>query len=866
MKPVYLEFCGVNSFSEKAVIDFRKLLSGGVFGIFGDTGSGKSTILDCIHIALYGKLERSSENDCINHKCDGFSIVFEFETVVDGVRRTYRVERSRNRKKKVEAKLYERTEDGKLLAIADGVTEVNDAVVGIVGLKYEDFKMCIALPQGEFASLVKARPKDRLNLVSRLFDLGRFGDRLNIVIRAKAKDAENEVRIFSGLMEGAEACSAERLAEAEQRLEAMNAALEDARQAFVEAEKRFLAIQKLYEEHQEYGAAAKKLAALDAQREAYEQRKAALLKLPMAKRYRERALAVATAEKGISEAAAQMETLSKKLVQLEAYLAELQTKFANEKYDESIAGFNKTLGTLQAAQADFFARDEALKRLRRAQAEYQTLKRELDEKRENFDEKIAALEEKIARLGEDEGLSGFVKRYFGQEMKNEVYGQVRIDLYALLGKYPNAAADIEDLIEKYTPVQGGEAFDFIKAKAAYEAVEAERKRLKEQRDAVRVRKQDYENGLQKMQLLLEKGTHCREDYEAAVKKIEAIEKLGTLEEVQRLLNKTQQARTAAEREIKKTQEEIHSVQAAWQKAKGAKDVYEDTLKAESEAFETVQRESGFVGLQEAEALIFAVGNEQSAAAAVDGFFLEYAQLVEKKAQGEERGAHRFSMEEYERIKAEKLAAEELHKKLLVQLGQESNALKTMRENAAKYAETERKLRQTEKRHEEWEKLLKLLTGNRSGKTLMEFVASEYLQEICDAATVTLLKLTGGRYFLRYDTEFFVGDNLDGGKLRLVSTLSGGETFLVSLSLALSLSAAICQKSMRPAEFFFLDEGFGTLDRALVDTVMDVLGKVSTEFSVGLISHVEELKLRIENKIEVTGADKTHGSLVRVVAY
>ena len=50
MKPVYLEFCGINSFSEKAEIDFRKLLGTGLFGIFGDTGSGKSTILDCIHL------------------------------------------------------------------------------------------------------------------------------------------------------------------------------------------------------------------------------------------------------------------------------------------------------------------------------------------------------------------------------------------------------------------------------------------------------------------------------------------------------------------------------------------------------------------------------------------------------------------------------------------------------------------------------------------------------------------------------------------------------------------------------------------------------------------------------------------------
>ena len=149
---------------------------------------------------------------------------------------------------------------------------------------------------------------------------------------------------------------------------------------------------------------------------------------------------------------------------------------------------------------------------------------------------------------------------------------------------------------------------------------------------------------------------------------------------------------------------------------------------------------------------------------------------------------------------------------------------------------------------------------------MEFIASEYLQEICFSASKTLLSLTGGKYFLQYDKEFKVGDNLNGGNLRAVKTLSGGETFLVSLSLALSLSAAICLKSLRPIEFFFLDEGFGTLDEKLVDTVMDVLGKLSKSFAVGLISHVEELKHRIDNKILVTGANEKHGSLVQIECF
>ena len=104
MKPTYLEFCGVNSFSERAVIDFTKLLSGGIFGIFGDTGAGKSTVLDCIGFALYGKINRvgkdgSSLNDVINYNCDKAYVHFEFETEWNAERAVYRVERTLDRKR-----------------------------------------------------------------------------------------------------------------------------------------------------------------------------------------------------------------------------------------------------------------------------------------------------------------------------------------------------------------------------------------------------------------------------------------------------------------------------------------------------------------------------------------------------------------------------------------------------------------------------------------------------------------------------------------------------------------------------------------------------------------------------------------------
>ena len=145
---------------------------------------------------------------------------------------------------------------------------------------------------------------------------------------------------------------------------------------------------------------------------------------------------------------------------------------------------------------------------------------------------------------------------------------------------------------------------------------------------------------------------------------------------------------------------------------------------------------------------------------------------------------------------------------------------------------------------------------------MEFIAEEYLKEIADEAEIRVLELTGGRYGLVYDGNFFVTDNFSGGARRPVAGLSGGETFIVSLSLALALSKQISAKALKPIDFFFLDEGFGTLDEDLIDAVADCLEKLQrANFTVGLITHVAELKNRISSKLLVHGATASRGTVI-----
>ncbi|MBQ7579262.1 MAG: hypothetical protein IJT25_01880, partial [Clostridia bacterium] len=152
-----------------------------------------------------------------------------------------------------------------------------------------------------------------------------------------------------------------------------------------------------------------------------------------------------------------------------------------------------------------------------------------------------------------------------------------------------------------------------------------------------------------------------------------------------------------------------------------------------------------------------------------------------------------------------------------------------------------------------------------GKALAQFICEEYLNNITIRANQILQNLEGGKFTIKFkDNNFLVEDNFNLGKERAASTLSGGETFLISLSLALAISETINIESGENQDFFFLDEGFGTLDSELLETVISALYKLEHQHTIiGVISHVEMLKERIKNKIIVSKTEE-EGSKVKLL--
>ncbi|XRQ13654.1 AAA family ATPase [Actinomadura welshii] len=189
---------------------------------------------------------------------------------------------------------------------------------------------------------------------------------------------------------------------------------------------------------------------------------------------------------------------------------------------------------------------------------------------------------------------------------------------------------------------------------------------------------------------------------------------------------------------------------------------------------------------------------------------------------------------------------------------------------AQLGEAVRAWRPAAESHAVAERLAGLTSGkhhaNRHAISLSAYVLAARLRQVVDAANERLSRMSGGRYALLHTTEKAAGDRTRGagglglrvadawtGLERDPVTLSGGESFITSLSLALGLADVVTAEA-GGAEIgtLFVDEGFGTLDEETLDEVMDVLdGLRDGGRAVGVVSHVAELRNRIPAQLRVT---------------
>nr|WP_055107417.1 SMC family ATPase [Paenibacillus ihumii] len=208
MKPISLKLSGLQSYRSMQEIDFTALCDTGLFGIFGPTGSGKSTILDAITLAMYGKVGRASggTQGIMNHSEDSLFVAFTFELLSAKGHERYRVERRFKRQSDISvsntvSRFIEISPEGEKV-VADKLAEVTRCVEEKIGLKMDDFTRAVVLPQGKFAEFLSLKGAERRAMLQRLFHLEKYGDLLAQKLSRRVKENDQALKELAAEQQG----------------------------------------------------------------------------------------------------------------------------------------------------------------------------------------------------------------------------------------------------------------------------------------------------------------------------------------------------------------------------------------------------------------------------------------------------------------------------------------------------------------------------------------------------------------------------------------------------------------------------------------------------------------------------------------
>ena len=885
MKPLYLEVEGIKSIAEKQTINFEEVAKSGIFGIFGKTGSGKTSILDSIVFAIYGSVTGSVENkDIVNTGGNLAKVTLIFSVTSMGETKKYMVERSTKfDKKRVNvtstASLFlQNGEDW--VSIAEGVSPVSAKLEEeIIGLDKKDFLKCIALPQGSFSEFIKLSRNERLKFVGKLFGLEKYGKPLADKISLKDRELKEEEIKLNGEIVGLQEYTQERIEndkkEFEQAKEELNAEKlnrDNQKQKYEEVKNLYNALCERQKKSDELNKKLGYKSVIDA----YKQEIALF--------------------DGVKEVESELNTFtteSQKIKEIAKQLTELKSKAeALEKRKESAQENKEKLPSLQNALSKAQLKLETLPELQTKTQKLKEKKAELEKLRAECKklttEKTELINKIQAKKEESERHSESAKKFNVHSAIEELSKSISASAISLF------VNDRIEFINSLTALLSSEKL--TNESAVNRLIEGEialLKQLNQTQNEQNVRDLlakcievldknfEYTTKAQKAQSeqnALNQTLNFTEEKLADVT-ARGIELKAECEEREREINEILLGKTFTEYE-KDLKAEIFSVQKQIEKINEEFDKVnaEIAKNAQDLAGKKANEENCKEQIAKAESAIKPKLLEKEITLDSALSLLKNKEVIQSKRLQVEKYEKEIALlntqigEYNEKLKDATVSKEDFEKEGTLY----NNLIEKVEILNKKVGQLQTKYEIGLKKNQEWciinKKLCEIIDQRKvysrvyelvKESKFMEFIAEVYLKDIAREAERRVLSLTSGRYGLIYNERgFYVTDNLSGGKTRPALSLSGGETFLVSLSLALALSSQISRRAMKTLEFFFLDEGFGTLDDDLIDAVTASLENLrKSNLTVGLITHVAELKNRIGAKIEVTGATALHGTLI-----
>lgn len=894
MRPSKLTIYGINSYVTEQTVDFKKLSEGNLFGIFGATGSGKSTILDSIIIALYGNSDRDNLSNIINLNLKEAYIKFEFELDRNNEVNTYEV--TRNYKLRPSglnstAYLINKTTNE---VLGDSTDMVNGKIEEMLGISKREFLKCVALPQNEFDKFLLDTPSERKKSIARLFNIENFGDSLNRkvksrldILNTKNAQLEKQLEMFGEITEENQrqldkdiltderevaklTRIIERLSEEVKQLDELNVKLNN----FIDA-KNTLSDIKSQEDY--YNKLQSSLEVFEKNKTNLDNAEALKNKIVELDGFQEK-LKSLKIELDLNKKKFSMfekdylKTKSDKelqMINLNVFKVNIEKKKFIIKELDNIEASVKTLKDRHSQKLDELLNitereNKVSKNIDRTLADLENVKNEL----RSIDAVMKQLVE-IRVLGESQE---YVTKLKELKRNVDLTSLDEVKYYPIYKQVDNLLGSINSL------VLSGNA-KLRKRKHLLESLEVTEETIDTLNRKMLKRQNTLLNDLNMLNKKYADLYSILTGYNNDSAKIQS--------DISQLKNdileknnnqKAYQQQLAELDGIEDTSQLIDSLEEKMQELEDAKFDINNSINNNLSDIKATEIEIKYLsdGIDELKALV------------PDGFNpLDYISEIndenyeEKKTEVDEYLKKKTYTETLvnslsEELKDVDINSEEIlnkHKELdtyvdnlneaKVRLGINKSTKENNIKMLVKQNEVETELHQVHNDLKLTQKLASYIARN----ALVDYVSEEYLYLITQYANKFVYSISRGKYMLKYSNEnsgeFLAIDNFNGGMTRSIKTLSGGERFIFSLSLALGVSQSIAVNNNKSFNFFFIDEGFGNLSDDYIEDVLECFDSlIKLDFTVGFITHVEKMEEYIINKVVVTKENNEEGSIIQ----